>query len=100
LLANSASNSREDELQIADTPSQPFQMFHGAIHGSSNSFKYILVVIDSFSRYTLFPTKSTGSKETIKHLSYLFQHFNPPVCLVSDRGTAFTSQEFVEFLKL
>jgi len=28
-----------------------------------------LVVIDSFSRYTwLFPTKSTGSKETIKHL--------------------------------
>jgi len=58
-----------------------------------------LIVIDSFSRYKwLFPTKSIGSKEAIKHLSYLFQNFNPPVCLVSDRSTAFTSQKFAEFL--
>jgi len=103
LLANSAANSREGELQIADTPSQPFQVFHidhfGPIQDSSNNFKHILVVIDFFSKYTwLFPTKSTGSKEAIKHLSYLFQNFNPPICLVSDRGTAFTSQEFAEFL--
>jgi len=74
-------------------------MFHinhfGPIHDSSNNFKHVLV-IDSFSRYTwLFPTKF---KETIKHLSYLCQKFNRPVCLVSDRGTAFTSQEFAEFL--
>jgi len=86
LLTNSAAISREGELQIADTPSQSFQVFHidhfGPIQGSSNSFKHILVVIDSFSRFTwLFLTKSTGSKETIKHLSYLFQNFNPPVCL-------------------
>jgi len=56
LLAKSASNSREGELQIADTPSQPFQVFHidhfGPIQGSFNSFKHILIVIDSFSRYT------------------------------------------------
>src|SRR5436190_4623739 len=104
MLANSAVNSREGELQNLDTPSRPFQVFHtdhfGPIKESRNGFRHILLVVDAFTRYTwLFPTKSTGSREAIKHLTYLFQNFGNPVTLVSDRGTVFTSQEFTDFLK-
>lgn len=35
----------------------------------------------------------------IKHLTDLFKNFSSPTCLISDRGTAFTSQEFANFLK-
>jgi len=58
------------------------------------------VVIDAFSRFTwLYAVRSTTSKEVIKHLSNLFNVFGNPISLISDRGTAFTSQEFAEFLR-
>lgn len=104
LMANVSSNSREGEMQISDTPSSPFIILHldhfGPISDSSDGFKHILVIVDAFSRFTwLFAVKSTGSKEVVKHLSYLFNIFGNPVTIVSDRGTAFTSQEFAEFIK-
>lgn len=39
------------------------------------------------------------SKEVIKHLTNLFNIFGNPASLISDRETAFTLQEFSEFLK-
>lgn len=64
-----------------------------------NSSKHILILVDAFTRYTnLFPVKSTNSKETIKNLSYIFNDRGNPSILVSDRGTAFTSSEFQEFM--
>lgn len=104
LLANPLVNAREGELQIIDSPSQPFQIFHidhfGPIKETRDGFKHILLVIDAFSRYIwLFSTKSTGTREVIKRLSYLFQNFGNPLILILDRGTAFTSQEFMNFLK-
>lgn len=104
LLANPAVNSRKGEMQISDSPSQLFITFHidyfGPIKKSHDHFKHIFLVIDAFSRFTwLFPTKSTGSQKVMKHLSNLFKNFGNPVSLVSDRGTAFISQEFTNFLK-
>ncbi|CAL1672060.1 unnamed protein product [Lasius platythorax] len=104
LLANSSVNSREGELQITDSPTYPFHIFHadhfGPIKETRDGFKHIFLVIDAFTRYTwLFPTKSTGSREAIKNLSFLFQNFGFPRFFVSDRGTAFTSQDFENFLK-
>lgn len=56
LMANSAVNSREGEMQITDTPISPLEIIHvdhlGPIKGSSSGFKHVLVVIDAFSRYT------------------------------------------------
>ncbi|KMQ87572.1 retrovirus-like pol polyprotein [Lasius niger] len=67
---------------------------------SVEGFKHILVVVDAFSRFTwLFAVKSTTSKETIKCLSTLFQTVAAPRTLITDRGTAFTSQEFAGFIK-
>lgn len=56
-------------------------------------------MIDAFTRYTnLFPVKSTNSKETIKNLSYVFSDRDNPLILISDRGTAFTSSDFGQFV--
>lgn len=72
----------------------------GLILESAAGSKHIFIIIDAFSRFTwLFPVKSTTSKEIIKCLSTLFHTVSPPRTLVTDRGTAFTSQEFAIFLK-
>ncbi|XP_011858461.1 PREDICTED: uncharacterized protein K02A2.6-like [Vollenhovia emeryi] len=104
LLFNTASNTREGELQITDNPPRPFHVLHidhfGPINPTQDGFKHILVVVDAFSRFTfLQATKSTGTKEVVNYLSLLFHIFSNPGILVSDRGTAFTSHEFASFMK-
>lgn len=65
---------------------------------AEDGFKHILVVIDAFSLFTwLFATKSTGSKEVIKHLSSLFDTFGNPQNLVSDRGTPLRRKNSLSF---
>jgi len=54
------------------------------------------VVIDAFTRYTFCPT--TTSKETCEQLQLIFNLFGIPREIVSDRGTAFTSNEFAQFV--
>lgn len=104
LMADQSVNTREGELSLTDSPSAPLQIIHadhfGPIKESSEGFKYILVIIDAFTRFTwLLPAKSTSSKETIKLLKTVFHIFGNPNKIVSDRGTAFTSQEFSDFIK-
>lgn len=43
-------------------------------------------------------SSQTNFKETIKNLSYVFSDRGNPLILVSDRGTAFTSSEFGQFV--
>lgn len=71
----------------------------GPLNESSKGSKHILVVIDAFTRFIwFFPTKSTATKEVLKHLSSLFKILGNPERIVSDRGSAFTSCEFSDFL--
>lgn len=105
ILNNVSSNVFEGELQITDNPSAPFIILYtdhfGPILDNIEGFKHILLVVDSFSRFTwLFPCKSTTSRESIKHFSYLFRTYGNPKILISDRGTCFTSREFADFMKL
>lgn len=106
LFINPSSHSREGELQIIKTPETPFKIVHidhfGPLIESVDGYKHILILVDSFSRYTwLFPTKTifpTNTKEVIRHLTYLFNIFSNPAEIVSDRGTFFTSKDFAEFV--
>lgn len=104
LLANSASNSREGEMQITERASGPFQTIHmdhyGPIDLTEKKNRYIFLIIDSFSRYTwFFPVKTAATKEVLLHLKYLFNIFGNPKRIISDRGKAFASQEFETFCK-
>ena len=66
---------------------------------SRTNFKYILVIIDEFSRFPFaFPCSDIGASTVIKHLSYLFSIFGNPSSIHSDRGPQFESLELNNFL--
>jgi hypothetical protein len=94
----------EGEMQLVDRDLTPLQTLHvdhyGPLEITTDKYKHILVIIDAFSRFVwLFPTKSTGSLEVIEHLNIVFHLFGFPKRLVSDRGTAFSSGIFAEYMK-
>lgn len=47
----------------------------------------------------MYPTKSTTKREVITKLNLQKETFGNPVCIVTDKGTAFTSQEFNDYCK-
>jgi len=58
------------------------------------------MIVDAFTRFTwLCPVQTTSTKEVIKHLKSIFAVFEKPSNLVSDRGTAFMSRDFEEFVQ-
>lgn len=64
-----------------------------------NKREHLLVVIDSFTKFTkLFPVNSTSTREVICALKKYFDFYSRPTRIVSYRGTCFTSMEFTKFL--
>ena len=62
---------------------------------------YFLVIIDAYSKWTeVFQVSSTSSSETINKLRRLFATHGLPSGIVSDNASAFTSEEYGEFLHL
>lgn len=81
----------------------PFHTIHidhlGPIDKQCKFKQHVFVVIDAFTKYIkLYATKTTNSAEVIQHLRQYFQNYSAPRVLISDRGTAFTSQEFCTFM--
>ena len=71
----------------------------GPLEKSTQGYKHILVIVDAFTKFLkLFPCKSTKSEETIKKLKEYFRAYSRPKRLISDRGTAFTSTTFKDFM--
>lgn len=72
--------------------------FKGPIPSSSRN-KYILTIIDEYSRFPFaFPCADMSSATVIKHLNEIFTLFGLPSYLHSDRGTSFMSAEVKNFL--
>lgn len=104
LMANASTNAREGEMQLTDSPSEPFTVLHtdhfGPITESIQGPKHILLMVDAFTRFTwLFAVNTVATEEVIPHFVQLFQIFGNPKLIISDRGTAFTSRVFAEFLE-
>lgn len=59
---------------------------------------YILVVIDSFTKFVFAKAvHGTSSVETVKKLNEILSVFGWPNRIITDRGVAFTSRYFKEF---
>lgn len=97
------SGQKEGFLNSIPKGETPFSTVHidflGPLDKKCQSRQHVLVVIDAFTKYVkLYATKSTTSKEAIHHLIDYFRNYSIPQVIISNRGTAFTSQEFQEFL--
>ncbi|GFU36130.1 retrovirus-related Pol polyprotein from transposon 297 [Trichonephila clavipes] len=79
-----------------DIPLNTYHIDHlGPLATSSKNYKFILAVIDSFTKFVwLYPTKTTSTSEVIKKLDIQKTTFGNPCFLITDRGTTFTSDEF------
>ncbi|GFT77971.1 retrovirus-related Pol polyprotein from transposon 17.6 [Trichonephila clavipes] len=79
-----------------DIPLNTYHIDHlGPLATSSKNYKFILAVIDSFTKFVwLYPTKTTSTSEVIKKLDIQKTTFGNPRFLITDRGTTFTSHEF------
>jgi len=104
LSCSIASGKKEGEMELVENCTKPMQNLHvdhfGPLEKTKKGFKYILVIIDSYTKYVwLYPCKSVTTEEVIKHVSSLFLSFGLPIKIISDRGTAFSSKLFAEFMK-
>lgn len=60
---------------------------------------YLFVAVDEFSRFPFaFPVKDTSAETAVRCLTSLFTVFGTPEFVHSDRGAAFTSAHYKEFL--
>lgn len=78
---------------------QPLQTIHadhlGPMTKTDKMYEYVFAIIDSFSKYCwLYPTKTTSTKEVIDKMLLHQQNFGNPLRLITDKGSAFLSNEF------
>lgn len=86
-------------LDKGDKPLCTYHVDHvGPLEGTAKKYKYLLVIIDAFSKFTwIYPTKTVNSEEVIEKLEEQSILFGNPAVIISDRGGAFTSQLFEEY---
>ena len=72
--------------------------FKGPLPLSSRN-RYLLVLIDEFSRFPFaFPCKDVSTRTVISCLTTLFSLFGFPAYIHSDRGSSFMSRDLNQFL--
>lgn len=87
-------------LLSSEIPTQPFHKVYidhiGPLPRSKKGNKYILTIVDAFSKFAVFlPAKNTTAQTTVSLLrSGLFAYFGFPKFIVSDNVSTFKSKEF------
>lgn len=81
----------------------PFDTIHidhfGPLANTLNKNKHILVVIDAFNKFVkLYAVNTTSTKEVCAAIQKYFDYYSRPRRIIADRGTCFTSLEFVSFV--
>ena len=62
--------------------------------------KDVLVVVDAHSKWMEMEIVNVGTTQaTVEHLRAMFARFGLSKVMVTDNGTCFTSNEFVEFIR-
>ena len=101
----SSSGKVEVSMHIVPKGDVPFATLHidhfGPIVGTNVKIarKHLFLIVDAFTKFVnLFDTKTTSSQEAINCLKQYFQNYSKPSAIISDRGSTFTSLEFIDFV--
>lgn len=73
--------------------------FYGPLPTSNSGVKYILVMVDNFTKYVkLYKLKRATTTITINKLKQYIREVGKPKSVVSDNGSQFTSKKWIETL--
>lgn len=104
ILANKRLGKQEGWLRPTEKGNTPLDVYHidhlGPLASTKKNFKHILVIVDGFSKFVwLYATRSTTTAEVVTILRKQSMLFGNPRKIISDRGTAFTSNDFDTYCK-
>ncbi|UYV74556.1 hypothetical protein LAZ67_12000137 [Cordylochernes scorpioides] len=104
ILSNRKHRKQEGMLHPiskGDTPLDTYHIDHlGPLASTRKDYNYLLVITDGFTKFTwIYPTKTTRTSEVIQKLECQQQIFGNPRRIITDQGTAFTSNDFKEYCK-
>lgn len=104
ILSNRKMGKQEGFLNPIDKGDVPLDTYHidhlGPLASTKKSYNYLLVIVDAFTKFTwIYPTKTTRASEVIQKLEYQQQVFGNPRRIITDRGSAFTSEDFEGYCK-
>ena len=100
ILGAKKQGKQEGQLNPISKEGGPLHTWHtdhvGPLTSTSKNYKYLLTVIDGFTKYTwIFALKTKSAKETVDKFKILKQHFGSPERLIVDK--AFLSDVLQEF---
>lgn len=98
-----SSGKKEGYLHSISKANVPFDTVHvdhyGPLSKTGRGFKHIFIIVDAFTKHIrLYPCKSTATREVLNHFKDYFRIYGRPRRIISDRGTAFTSDAFEDFV--
>lgn len=102
ILAERKQGKQEGYLNPIEKNELPLDTYHidhlGPLPSTRKNYKYIFAVIDVFTNFVwLYATKTTNTVEVVNILKKQSVVFGNPRRIISDRGTAFTSNEFKDY---
>jgi len=104
ILAEKKRGKKEGELMRIPKGDVPLSTYHvdhlGPITMTSKLYKHLFVIVDGFSKFVwIYPTKTTNTKEVLEKLRSQQKVFGNPCRIISDRGSAFTSDDFQNYCR-
>jgi len=102
ILTKKKGIKQECWLHLIDKGDRPLCTYHidyvGPLENMAKKYKYLLVIIDAFSKFTwIYPTKTLNNEEVIDKFEAQSISFGNPSVIISDRSGAFTSQLFEDY---
>ncbi|KAL4709763.1 hypothetical protein ACJJTC_004599 [Scirpophaga incertulas] len=86
-----------------EKPDLPFDTLHMDVLGplpEADGYRYILIVVDSFSKFCLlYPMYRQEADELKRHFRNTVSLFGAPKLIVADKGRMFQSSDFLSFVK-
>lgn len=102
LMTRTPRGKRPGLLHPIALGNHPFETVHmdhvGPFVETSAGSKYILTMVDNFTKYVeLFAVRRTGTEEILRCVRDFVSTYGLPKRFITDRGTCFTSKDFSEY---